>query len=162
MGGYGAFKWAMACPERFAAAASLSGVLDLAHEPPGEDPEREAGLRLVFGDLDRLAGSPNDLFYLARKLAQRSGPKPKLYQCCGVDDFLYSQNVRFRKQAQSLALDLTYEEGPGDHDWAYWDQQIQRVLDWLPLRPLPAAPATSPPGAAVPGQTGGSRGPGGP
>ena len=26
------------------------------------------------------------------------------------------------------------EEGPGTHDWAYWDMQIQRVLRWLDLR----------------------------
>jgi S-formylglutathione hydrolase FrmB len=32
-----------------------------------------------------------------------------------------------------LGLPLTYEAGPGAHNWAYWDQQIQRVLDWLPL-----------------------------
>ena len=31
MGGYGAFKWALRQPERFAAAASLSGALDLAY-----------------------------------------------------------------------------------------------------------------------------------
>jgi putative tributyrin esterase len=31
MGGYGAFKWALRHPERFAAAASLSGVLDIAN-----------------------------------------------------------------------------------------------------------------------------------
>jgi S-formylglutathione hydrolase FrmB len=36
--------------------------------------------------------------------------------------------------ARSLGLDLTYEEGPGEHEWGYWDQQIQKVLAWLPLR----------------------------
>src|SRR5690348_3177908 len=37
MGGYGAFKWALRHPERFAAAASLSGALDVAsrlYQPP--------------------------------------------------------------------------------------------------------------------------------
>jgi putative tributyrin esterase len=31
MGGYGAIRWALREPERFAAAATLSGVLDLAY-----------------------------------------------------------------------------------------------------------------------------------
>ena len=30
MGGYGAMKWALSQPDRFAAAASLSGAVDLA------------------------------------------------------------------------------------------------------------------------------------
>src|SRR5262245_28455065 len=34
MGGYGALKWALRQPERFAAAASLSGALDLAQRLP--------------------------------------------------------------------------------------------------------------------------------
>ena len=40
-----------------------------------------------------------------------------------------------RQLLQSLRIKLTYEEGPGDHDWAYWDRMIQRVLAWLPLQP---------------------------
>jgi len=28
---------------------------------------------------------------------------------------------------------LTYEDGPADHVWSYWDQMIQKFFDWLPL-----------------------------
>ena len=87
----------------------------------------------IYGDLHKLAGSPNDVMYLARQLAKSTGPKPRLYQCCGTEDFLYDQNLRFRDQALALGLDLTYEEGPGEHEWGYWDRMIQRVLAWLPL-----------------------------
>lgn len=133
MGGYGAFKLALRCPDRFAAAASLSGALDIVRtvHSPGEEWQDE--MRRVFGDLDQLAGSDNDLFHLARQVAAREGPKPKLYQCCGTGDFLYEDNLRFRALARELNLDLTYEEGPGEHEWGYWDRQIQRVLAWLPL-----------------------------
>ena len=47
---------------------------------------------------------------------------------------LYPHNLRFREHARSLGLDLTYEEGPGAHDWGFWDLWIQHVLEWLPLR----------------------------
>jgi putative tributyrin esterase len=57
--------------------------------------------------------------------------KPRLYQCCGTEDFLYAANLRFRDLVQRLPLDLTYEEGPGEHNWAYWDQMIQKVLAWM-------------------------------
>jgi S-formylglutathione hydrolase FrmB len=46
---------------------------------------------------------------------------------------LYEQNQRFLEAARSLGLDLTYEEGPGGHEWGYWDAMIERVLAWLPL-----------------------------
>ena len=31
------------------------------------------------------------------------------------------------------AFDYTYTEGPGIHNWAFWDQHIQEILAWLPL-----------------------------
>ena len=133
MGGYGAFKLALRCPQRFAAAASLSGALDVAAlaPPPGEPIGDD--LRLVFGAPPRLRGSEHDLFALARRARRQSRRLPALYQCCGKDDFLYGHNTRFRDHALKLGLPLTYEEGPGAHEWGYWDQQIQRVLKWLPL-----------------------------
>jgi putative tributyrin esterase len=132
MGGYGAFKLALRCPGKFAAAASLSGALDMASR---DDPDLAKDLRhdltLAFGGPDRVKGSSNDLLALARRLARSRGPKPRLYQWCGTDDFLYGQNVAFRDVARRLRLPLTYEEGPGGHEWQYWDRQIQRVLAWL-------------------------------
>ena len=71
--------------------------------------------------------------YLAAQLVRRPGPRPALYQWCGTEDFLHADNVRFRDRATALGLALTSEEGPGGHEWACWDAQIQRVLDWLPL-----------------------------
>ncbi len=136
MGGYGAFKLALSFPQRFAAAASLSGALDQAGPAPHDaDPAMVAEMENIYGDLDKLAGSPNDVMHLARQVAKSAGPKPRLYQCCGTEDFLYQQNLRFRDQALALGLDLTYEEGPGEHEWGYWDRMIQRVLAWLPLKP---------------------------
>jgi len=134
MGGYGAFKLALSFPERFAAAASLSGALDQAGAMQQVEPAWRAEMETVYGDLSQVAGSANDVMHLARQLARSAGPRPRLYQCCGTEDFLYDQNLRFRDQARALGLDLTYEEGPGGHDWGYWDRMIQRVLAWLPLK----------------------------
>jgi S-formylglutathione hydrolase FrmB len=87
-------------------------------------------MRTVFGDLSKVPGSKNDLFALAKKAA-KAPVKPRLYQCCGTEDDLYPDNVRFRDAVQKLPLDLTYEEGPGEHNWAYWDKMIQNVLAWM-------------------------------
>jgi len=135
MGGYGAFKLALTHPARFAAAASLSGAVDIREvvREKKSDPLNkawQAEMRTVFGDLGKVPGSKHDLFKLARKVA-RGTVKPRLYQCCGTEDFLHADNVRFRDAIRKLPLDLTYEEGPGEHEWGYWDKMIQNVLRWM-------------------------------
>ncbi|SDE41288.1 S-formylglutathione hydrolase FrmB [Paenibacillus sp. UNCCL117] len=131
MGGYGALKLGLSHPDRFAAAASLSGVTDVARL--AKERLKPAELTAVFGRIEEVAGSERDLFHLLQQAGAADGPKPKLYQCCGTEDFLYNDNQRFREAAQTLDLDYTYEEHPGEHNWAYWDMTIQRVLQWLPL-----------------------------
>ena len=134
MGGYGAFKLALTHPDRYAAAASLSGALDIrAVTRPRSDRDNKiwlAEMRTVFGDLSKVPGSKHDLMTLAKKVAKGT-IKPRLYQCCGTEDHLYADNIRFLEAVRKLPLDLTYEEGPGEHNWAYWDKMIQNVLTWM-------------------------------
>ena len=134
MGGYGAFKLALTHPDRFAAAASLSGALDIrAVVNPRSDRNNKvwlAEMRTVFGDLGKVPNSKHDLITLAKRVA-RGSVRPRLYQCCGTEDILHPDNVRFREAVRKLPLDLTYEEGPGEHNWAYWDKMIQNVLAWM-------------------------------
>lgn len=130
MGGYGAFKLALRKPAEFAAAASLSGALNVAKLDLGFTlPDH----RFVFGD-HPVAETNNDLLYLLQQVNHSSGPKPKLFQCCGTEDFLYEDNQTFKRTCEQTQLDLTYDEGPGQHEWGYWDAKIQDVLAWLPLR----------------------------
>jgi len=137
MGGYGAFRVALGRPEAFGAAASLSGAMDIGRRvreelDPDQDEEFLRELESIFGPLDSFPESRHDLFALARRVAESGEPAPRLYQCCGTEDFLYGHNVRFRDHAESLGLDLTYEEDRGEeHTWGYWDRKIQRVLQWL-------------------------------
>lgn len=133
MGGFGAFKLALNCPDKFSAAASLSGALDIVREAKEEEKQEEWSF--VFGDLKSLRGSKNDLCFLAKNIDSSRNSVPKLFQACGMDDFLYQDNLKFKKMALANNLDLTYEEDPGEeHTWSYWDKKIQRVLDWLPLK----------------------------
>ncbi|MFD0958489.1 alpha/beta hydrolase [Paenibacillus chungangensis] len=134
MGGYGAFKWALSNPECFAAAGSLSGVLDIVkYSKENVDDAKKRTLELVFGD-EPLAGTTHDLLHLLDTTSGNGQSKPALYQCCGTEDYLYDHNASFRVAcADKPDYCLTYEEGPGDHNWAYWDQQIQSFLKWLKL-----------------------------
>ena len=28
---------------------------------------------------------------------------------------------------------MTWQEGPGGHDWTFWDSYILKAMEWLPL-----------------------------
>lgn len=131
MGGYGTLKLALSHPGRFAAAAALSAVTDPAAQAGrfGEDYD------LIFGGRqEAIVGTKHDLFTLAEQLRESGDEPPKLYQYCGKADFLYDDNVRFRDHLLRLGYELTYEEDDNDHNWACWDEQIRRVIEWLPLQ----------------------------
>jgi S-formylglutathione hydrolase FrmB len=133
MGGYGALKWALREPARFAAAASLSGAVDVAGlRTRRERPEDPHLFDRVFGPRE-VAGSPDDV--LALVAGADPGSAPPLYVCCGTDDPLIDDNRRLVERAGAAGLRVTSDFGPGEHDWGYWDVMIQQVLDWLPLRP---------------------------
>jgi len=130
MGGYGALKLGLRRPDRFAAVASLSGAVDLTDFI--ESPERGHEGRMIFGSVGEYRGSDDDLTALAVKTAAGSGPKPRIYMACGTADFLYRDNLAFKPQLERLGYDLTWSEKPGaTHEWGYWDEMIQKVLDWL-------------------------------
>jgi len=126
MGGYGALKLALTRPERYAAAASLSGGLDL--RMLMLLPERGDLLDRVFGGA---VSDENDVFTL---LQQASGVPP-LYLGCGTEDPLLPGTRRFADEATAAGVDVTLDLRPGTHEWAVWDAMIADVIDWLPLRP---------------------------
>lgn len=136
MGGYGALKLGLRQPERFAAVASLSGVVDvysnLLSNQSQSDAEQRKVFENIFGTLDMLKGSDDDLVAVADRLLKNGGTLPKIYVACGTEDFLYRNNVDFLKRFEK-PMGIHVEEGPGAHTWDFWDAYIERVLAWLPL-----------------------------
>lgn len=133
MGGYGAFRLALEHPDRFCAAASLSGALDVA---AALTLPRQVPLPFdrAFADPRHIAGSPADLFTLVDQRLKEGALLPRWFISCGTEDFLYAGNQKAQTEWRRRKLDLTYEEHPGVHDWEYWDTHIRRVIAWLPLR----------------------------
>jgi S-formylglutathione hydrolase FrmB len=129
MGGYGAIKAALHAPERFAAAASFSGALDV----------RKAYDRLpvplandIFGSAAQLEGSGNDLFAAAAALAADADRHcPDMIMWCGAEDARYEENVRFKEHAEVLGLPLEFTNGPSGHSWTYWDACVEQTISWL-------------------------------
>lgn len=133
MGGYGALKLGLLHPERYAAVASISGAVDMAARRHFEQSaSQDSFYRDIFGSPEQMDGSDNDLVAVADRLIKQGKETPRVYLACGTEDFLYKMNVEFMGRFGD-SLGITYEEGPGDHTWAFWDEYIQHVLKWLPL-----------------------------
>jgi len=137
MGGYGAFKLGINCPDRFAAVASLSGSLDqrdrLGSSPMINNKMMLQMAKYTFGSEAEYEGSINDLAFMLESHLRNKVQLPKFYQACGTLDHNFQMNEQFYNQFKGR-INLTYgsTEGIG-HEWSFWDEQIQRVLDWLPI-----------------------------
>ena len=136
MGGFGAMRNGLAYHKTFGAILSFSGVFELlkpdAANPQAVNMEFEEGL---FGDLEKAVNSDKNPIWLANKL---SGKKnlPNIYIACGTEDELLPHSRNFRDLLIKNGFPVTYEEGPGGHEWDFWDTYIKKALDWLPLDDL--------------------------
>ena len=88
-------------------------------------------LERTFGDPAQAAGSDKDYRVLALSVPREHFPQ--LYLCCGADDDLLPANRAYRDFLTAHGLPVTYEEGPGGHDWDFWNTFILRIFNWLPL-----------------------------
>jgi S-formylglutathione hydrolase FrmB len=127
MGGYGALKTALRYPERFAAAASFSGAVNIHSRLLSET--ASISHEECIGINDGVIKPEDDLFHLASELSGRDCPK--LFISCGLSDFLYDDNQKFREHLTKCGLPFVYEEWPGDHDWIFWDKSIQLALEFF-------------------------------
>jgi S-formylglutathione hydrolase FrmB len=126
MGGYGAMKAALLCPEAFAAAASFSGALSMDIVRYNPDDGRRAEFSLLFGDLDKLPGSDFD----PKVWLREADPSrlPRILVTCGLQDELYPFSQQFVGWAREAGVDVSYHEEPGFHDWFFWNRQLARFL----------------------------------
>ncbi len=132
MGGYGALKLALRHPDRYAAAASFSGVVDVAQaasSPAFRGIFPDGLFDTVFGAPAQVRGTENDLFAL---LDAQPAVRPRLYVSCGTADPFFPSHRRFVSAARAAGWDLTDVQEPNAaHNWDFWDAQIRAALDWL-------------------------------
>ena len=135
MGGYGALKWAFCKPEFFSASAGLSGsslVMEIFDQGFGSsDPgDRCSMVNLNWGGLEKLRNSPNDTKYMLDQMGKDPGKYPALYVAIGTEDPTYQYTQNFVNYAKKVGVPVVYEEGPGGHEWKFWDSFLPRVMDW--------------------------------
>ena len=137
MGGFGSIVNGLRHPETFGCITALSSalikdkILQSVNEP-GHDFFTRRQYETMFGvdKIEDYVGSVNDYDALADGLKD-AAVKPKIYMACGTEDSLFDANVAFKKRLLADGFDLTWEEGPGVHDWAFWDAYIEKAIKWL-------------------------------
>ena len=123
MGGYGALKAVLKRPDIYAAGAGMSSVADIKVR------DFDEVLVPVFGE-DKNIPDEEDLFFLAEK-TNKNPIKPRIFMGVGTEDFLYESNVRLKEKFEKLDYDFTYRESQGTHNWEFWDEYIQYILEWM-------------------------------
>ena len=56
-----------------------------------------------------------------------------IYLARGTEDGFLESTRAFRDQLVGDGVDVTYDEQPRGHECDFWDAQIKKVIDWLPL-----------------------------
>ena len=131
MGGYGALRLALTYPERFGAAGSFSGAVDLGALALGPDHEMES--RRIFGENPVFYGTEADNLFLMKKNAG-APKKPRLYLSCGREDFLYPMHGPFIRLLEENGWDVTRRDEPGaSHTWEFWDSEVHHFLTFIKI-----------------------------
>lgn len=135
MGGYGAIRNGLKYSHNFSRIIALSSAL-ITHNIAGipvdyKDPIADYKYyRSVFGDLNELLGSDKDPEALITNLKKENAVIPEIYMACGTEDFLLEENRSYHDFLTSEAVEHTYVEGPGIHDWSFWNEYIEKAILW--------------------------------
>ncbi len=129
MGGYGAMRLALTYPERFAAAASFSGAVDISSI---FNRHSEDGIAAhIFGNMQEIRGTEYDLMHLM-KINGNAPRKPRLYVSCGTKDFLYESHLAFIPALLENGWDVKRHDQPDAvHEWGFWDQEIRTFIEFI-------------------------------
>ena len=95
----------------------------------------KVSVEAIFGDLDKVMGGPNDIFWLMRQAKEKGYPIPRIYACVGDQDQPVMEAChKLERLAVELGFDVTTSYGIGKHDFIYWDGELRNAMyNWLPL-----------------------------
>ena len=128
MGGYGAIRNGIVYSENFSHVIGLSAAV---HFFEYEEEDIYAVGLLEDKEKAKLTDINPKVAY--DELIARKGPVPRFYMSCGRQDDLMPANISLRDYLIDKGADVTWYEEDAEHEWDFWDREIKKVLDWLPL-----------------------------
>lgn len=127
MGGFGALRNGIVYSKNFSHVVGLSSAVHIF-----EDTSEEANIGL-FDNIEDASKTNKNPWVAVEEMISEKRPIPKFYMACGTKDDLMPANISFRNYLQEKGIEVTWDEDDYGHDWDFWDSQIKKVLDWLPL-----------------------------
>lgn len=126
MGGHGAIVLSAKYPELFAAAGSMSGVMNIdtrMWKVPAEFRNlRQEGQKIMLGEIPYDAPFSE---YTAVGLVEKIHANGlALILDCGTDDFLIDTNRQMHQLLLEQKTPHEYTERPGAHTWEYWTEAL--------------------------------------
>lgn len=136
MGGFGAIHTALQFPDTFGGVMALSSALivyGLGNMKPGDDNgiANYEYYELMFGDPASAPDRDVNPEKLILGIQDRNGSMPRFYMACGEQDFLLERNRRFAEFLKARQVEHSYTEGPGNHDFGYWNRHLEPGIRWL-------------------------------
>ena len=91
----------------------------------------EMGLSGIFGDGGNVKAD-DDLFCLAGwSRNEGQSEKPVFMMFCGIEDFLYKDNCRFREVLAENGFASSFVTAPGRHRWGDWETYIRLTVSHI-------------------------------
>lgn len=125
MGGHGAIYFAWSFPEKFGAAGSMSGAVDITPY------KGKYGLQKTLGDSTQI--SLYERFSMVNFVRDSISPLPALIVDCGLKDPFINDNRLLHHRLMEGNVPHDYIERPGKHDWAYWQNAVAFQLLYFHL-----------------------------
>lgn len=127
MGGFGALRNGIVYSDTFGYVAGLSAAVHIF-----EDTSEEANIGL-FDNIEEASKTDKNPWVAVEDMLAAGRSVPYIYMACGTQDDLMPANIAFRDYLESKGIKVTWDEDDYGHDWDFWDSQLKKVLDWLPL-----------------------------
>ena len=141
MGGHGAINLFIDNYDKFKAAGSLSGVLDLqlAYDTYMEKLLFKSWKKSVSAEREKIVGLDNARFNnesADRRIKLIAGKPKMIVVSCGYSDYFAPCTISFAKVCRENNVPIIETLSPGTHSWTFWkyalDQHLmyfQRIMD---------------------------------
>ena len=138
MGGYGAMRNGLKYHDTFGRVAVFAGAVHF-YEYDREWVRTQGNVRgelANFGDLDETEHTDRNPRYLIGQLeamnrADGENRFPAFYMTCGTEDALLGANEALAGALKAAGADVVWRPVPGKHDFAFCDQNLSPVMEWL-------------------------------
>ena len=128
MGGYGAIRNGIIYSENFSHVIGLSAAVHFF-----EYEEEDIYAVGLLDDKEKAKNTDLNPKVAFDELIARKGQVPRFYMACGRQDDLMPANISLRDYLLKKGADITWYEEDAAHEWDFWDSQIKKALEWLPL-----------------------------